>query len=365
MFRAILGLIRKEFIQVFRDANMLRLIFMIPIIQLVIFGYVANTDVKKIYLDVYDFDQSAVSRQYIDRFKPSEYFIPTSNHGSMLDMETRFKEGDAEMALVIPDNFSSDLATKGKTTVGLVADGANSNTAAIGMGYASQISFQYARDVLNVSPLLDIRYDVLYNPEAESVYFMVPGIVAALLTMVTVMLTSMAIVRERENGTLEQIMVTPISSSALLIGKLVPFAVLGIFEMILALTVGILWFGVPFAGSVPLLFTLAGLYLLTTLGMGLFFSTVTSTQQQAMFFAWFFSVFALLTSGLFTPIDNMPVWMQYMTYINPMRFFMEIARGIMMRGAGLKELTSQVVTLLVFGTIVFGFSAMRFRKRSA
>jgi ABC-2 type transport system permease protein len=344
---------------------MLRLIFMIPIIQLIIFGYVANTEVKKIYLDVYDFDQSEVSREYIDAFKPGGYFIPKSVHGSLLDEETRFKEGDAEMALIIPENFSTDLANDGRTTVGLVADGANSNTAAIGMGYAQQISIQYARDITRVEPPLAIRYDVLYNPEAESVYFMVPGIVAALLTMVTVMLTSMAIVRERENGTLEQIMVSPISTSALLIGKLVPFAILGIFEMIIALTVGILWFGVPFAGSPLLLFALAELYLLTTLGMGLFFSTVTSTQQQAMFFAWFFSVFALLTSGLFTPVSNMPMWMQYVTYINPMRFFMEIARGIMMRGAGLKELMSQIVVLIIFGTVVFGFSAMRFRKRTA
>jgi len=365
MLRAILGLIRKEFIQVFRDRNMLRLIFMIPIIQLIIFGYVANTEVKKISLDVYDFDQSAVSRQYIDAFKPGGYFYPNEVHGSLLDMERRFEEGDAEMALVIPDNFSADLATTGRTTVGLVADGANSNRAAIGMGYSQQISIQYARDITQVTPPLSIRYDVLYNPEAESVYFMVPGIVAALLTMVTVMLTSMAIVRERENGTLEQIMVSPISTTALLIGKLVPFAILGIFEMILALMVGTVWFGVPFAGSPVLLFALAELYLLTTLGMGLFFSTVTSTQQQAMFFAWFFSVFALLTSGLFTPISNMPQWMQYVTYINPMRFFMDIARGIMMRGAGLKELMSQVVTLIIFGAVVFSFSAMRFRKRTA
>ncbi len=211
---------------------------------------------------------------------------------------------------------------------------------------------------------IDVRPAVLYNPEAESVYYMVPGIVATLLTMVTVMLTSMAIVRERENGTLEQILVTPISRATLLAGKLFPFAVLGLFEMILALTVGVLWFGIPFVGSPVLLFALAALYLLTTLGMGLFFSTVTSTQQQAMFFAWFFSVFCILTSGFFTPISNMPQWMKYVTLLNPMRFFMEITRSIMMKGSGLFELLPDVYAMVIFGVVVLGFSMLRFSKRA-
>jgi ABC-2 type transport system permease protein len=173
----------------------------------------------------------------------------------------------------------------------------------------------------------------------------------------------MAIVRERERGTLEQLMVTPISKPVLLLGKILPFAILGFVQLTLVLTLGVLWFGIPFAGSPVLLYSLSLLYLLTTLGMGMFFSTVTSTQQQAMFFAWFFLVFAMLTSGFFTPVENMPRWLQYVTYINPMRFFMEIVRAIMMKGAGMIELVRPVVVLAVYGVTIFVFSALRFSKR--
>lgn len=363
--RALRGLVRKEFIQVFRDRNMLRIIFAMPIIQLLIFGYVANTEVRQIALDVYDFDQSAVSRQYVDALEAGGYFTPQPATISVLELEERFKRNEAEMAMVIPPDFTRDLTGGGQATLGLIADGSNSSTAAIGLGYAARISTQYARDVSDVATPLQLRYQVLYNPEMESVYFMVPGIVAALLTMVTVMLTSMAIVRERERGTLEQLLVTPMSNWTMLLGKLIPFAVLGLFEMVLALTFGILWFNVPFAGSVPLLFALSGLYLLTTLGIGLFFSTITSTQQQAMFFAWFFSVFALLTSGLFTPVSNMPIWTQYLTWANPMRFFLDIARGIMMRGAGFFDLIVEIRALVIFAVVVLSISVLRFSKRMA
>ena len=229
------------------------------------------------------------------------------------------------MALIIPDGFGKKLERRENVTIGLVADGSDANMTAIGTGYMARMAQKYARDVVDLRMPLEVKYDVLYNPEAESVYFMVPGIVATLLTMVTIMLTSMAIVRERESGTLEQLLVTPMSSTTLLFGKVFPFALLDLFEMTVALVVGVLWFDIPFVGSPILLFGLSALYLLTTLGLGLFFSTVTSTQQQAMFFAWFFSVFAILTSGFFTPVWNMPQWLQYVTYINPMRFFMNIS----------------------------------------
>ncbi|MEE8576495.1 MAG: ABC transporter permease, partial [candidate division Zixibacteria bacterium] len=197
----------------------------------------------------------------------------------------------------------------------------------------------------------------------KAVHFMVPGIVATLLTMVTVMLTSMAIVREKEMGTMEQVLVTPISPVVLLAGKLATFAILGLIEVTIALTTGVLWFGIPFAGSPVLLFALSGIYLITTLGIGLFFSTVTSTQQQAMFFAWFFSVFAILTSGFLTPVSNMPDWLQYFTIINPMRHFVTIVRGIMMRAATLADLTNPIVHLLLFGILIFTLAAARFNKR--
>ena len=364
MSKAFLGLVKKEFIQVFRDRNMLQIIFAIPIIQLLLFGYVVNLEVKEISLDIYDFDQSQLSRELVQATRSGGYFIPATPERSILDAEMSFKDGSRDMALVIPEDFSEKLTGGEQVTVGLIADGSDANATNIGSGYMARIARRFSQDLFEKDVPLKIRDKILYNPEAESVYYMVPGIVATLLTMVTVMLTSMAIVRERETGTLEQILVTPISKGTLLAGKVIPFAILGLFEMIVALAFGVLWFEVPFVGSAPLLFGLSAIYLLTTLGVGLFFSTVTSTQQQAMFFAWFFSVFAILTSGFFTPISNMPQWTQYITYINPMRYFIIITRGVMMKGAGLVEMLPQIVPMIIFGVVIFSFATMRFSKRT-
>ncbi|MFH2050261.1 MAG: ABC transporter permease [bacterium] len=363
MRHTLLGLIKKEFIQVFRDRNMIRLIFLMPVVQLILFGYVVNIDVKNINLDVYDLDQSYESRELIQKASVNSYFIPNDTVIALKNLEDNFQNSSSDMAVIIPPDFSENLMKKGKPTITLISDGSNANSTSIGIGYMMQIMQSFNRNYYNIETPLEMRFNVLYNPEAESVYYMVPGIVATLLTMITVMLTSMAIVREREMGTLEQLLVTPIKGRMLLLGKLIPFALLGLFEIIIALTVGVFWFNVPFVGSPLLLFSLSGLYLITPLGIGLFFSNVTSTQQQAMFFAWFFSVFAILTSGFFTPISNMPNWMQYITYLNPMRYFMEIVRAIMMKGAGLQDLIFQVVMLIIYGVSIFSLSALRFSKR--
>ncbi|MFZ5980521.1 MAG: ABC transporter permease [Candidatus Zixiibacteriota bacterium] len=370
MLKAYKGLVKKEFIQITRDWNMLRMIFAMPIIQLLLFGYVVNTDVKRLDLDVYDYDQSLYSREFVEAFKAGDYFVPTDMNElgggfRLWELDERLKTCDAQMAVVIPENFSEALTEKSNITIGFISDGTDANSARTGAGYAAQIVQKYAQKKTGFVPKIAIRHTVLYNPEMESVYYMVPGIVATILTMITVMLTSMAIVREREMGTLEQILVTPITSTTLIMGKITTFALLGIFEMILSLVIGVLWFGIPFVGSPLLLFGLAGLYLLTTLGMGMFFSTISSTQQQAMFFAWFFFVFAMLTSGFFTPIANMPDWMQYITYLNPMRFFMEISRGIMMKGSGVTELLGNIYPLVIYGVVIFSFSFLRFKKRTA
>ncbi len=363
MWRAFVGLVKKEFLQVFRDTNMLRLIFAMPLIQLILFGYVVNTEVKQIALDVYDFDHSQLACEFISAMRAGNYFIPNQVETSLIDLQNRFKRGTGEMALIIPEDFSEKIVQGEEVTIGLVADGTNSNSALIGLGYAARITQKFSQEQSHLHPLVELRQQVLYNPEAESVYYMVPGIVAALLTMLAVMLTSMSIVREREQGTLEQLLVTPISTITLLLGKITPFAILGLFETVFVLTAGALWFGVPFVGSPVLLFVLTAIYLLAALGMGMFFSTVTTTQQQAMFLAWFFAIFALLTSGFFTPIANMPQWLQYLTYLNPMRYFLSIVRAIMMRGAGFFDLLPDIIAQTVFAIVIFGFSALRFTKR--
>ncbi len=370
MWRSFLGLLRKEYIQIFRDRFMLRLIFIMPVIQLLVLGYAINTDVKHIPLDVYDFDQSTYSRQLIQALQAGEYFDPMLRLGDpnispLWDVDHRFKDGHSQMSIIIPPEFSKQLSLKDSVTIGFMADGSDANAARTGLGYASQIVRQFSQQITGVKPPVEIRSTFLYNPESESKYFMIPGVVAVLLTMISMMLTAMAIVREREMGTLEQVLVTPIHPIILLMGKVTAFAILSVIEFGIALGIGMLWYGIPFAGSPLLLFGLAGLFLLTTLGLGMFFSTVTSTQQQAMFFVWFFSIFTMLTSGFFTPISNMPIWLQQLTIINPMKYFLVIVRGIIMKGATLPDLLPNVIALIIFGVTLFAFSVMRFHKRAS
>jgi len=363
MIQTILALMKKEFYQVIRDHNMLRLIFLMPIIQLLVLGYAINTDVKNISTAVYDFDRSSLSREYIKAKTAGDYFVVTSDNIPLLDVERGFKENRYSAALIIPNDFSEKFRKKEPVDVGLLIDGSNANSASIISGYAEMIAMQFNRRQLDIPEPIVMRRQMLFNPESESVYFMVPGIVAVLLTMITVMLTSMAIVREREIGTLEQLMVTPITVPALIIGKTIPFAILGFLEMSIALLFGVLWFGIPFAGSWTLLYGLTFIFLFATLGVGLFISTVTKTQQQAMFYAWFFSIFTILTSGFFAPIANMPQMVQYLTYLNPLRYYMIIVRGIMMKGATVEALYPEIIAMIIFGAIIFTSSWLRYSKR--
>jgi len=363
MLRTVGALIRKEFYQVFRDRIMLRMIFVMPIVQLLLLGYAINVDVKKIETAMYDFDQSSLSREYIRSLSPGDYFLLSTSNLPLLDAETAFRENKFNTILIIPTDFSENLMEGEASKVGLIVDGSNANSAAIAIGYAGLFTNRFNQDRRGITSPISLRQKVLYNPEAESVYFMVPGIIAVLLTMITMLLTAMGIVRERETGTLEQLMVTPISTPALIMGKTIPFAILGFLEITISLTFGVLWFKIPFVGSPVLLYSLAFIYLFTTLGIGMFISTVTKTQQQAMFLAWFFTIFTILTSGFFTPIANMPEPVQYLTYLNPLRYFITIVRAIMMKGASVDVLYREILAMIAFGIVIFGFSWMRFSKR--
>lgn len=363
MLQTIAALMKKELLQIRRDRIMLRLIFIMPLVQLLILGYAVSTDVKLIDTAVYDFDRRALSREFARSFGAGDYFLPRSSAIPLLHAEEGFKENRFSTVMIIPDDFSEDMERYGSSRIGLVIDGTNANSASISLGYAGIITAQFNRRLAGTIPPVSIRQKVLYNPEAESVYFMVPGIIAVLLTMVTVMLTAMAIVREREIGTLEQLVVTPIRTPALILGKTIPFAILGFLEISIALAFGVFWFHIPFAGSWALLYALSFIYLFTTLGVGMFISTATKTQQQAMFFSWFFSIFTILTSGFFIPIANMPMVVQYLTFINPLRYYMKIVRAIMMKGASVDVLYAEIAAMILFGLVVFSFSWMRFSKR--
>jgi len=363
MFRTVLALMKKELYQVIRDRNMLRMIFVMPMIQLLVLGYAINTDVKNIYTVVYDYDRSQLSREFVRSLSSGDYFIIKSPEFPLLHADKGFTENKINAALIIPKDFSDNIDQGRPAQAAMIVDGTNANSAAIAVCYAGLIAGQFSRARAGLSSPISLRQRQLYNPESKSVNYMVPGIIALLLTMITSMLTSMAIVREREAGTLEQLMVTPISTPALILGKTIPFAILGYIEISIALAFGVIWFGIPFAGSWTLLYALSFVYLFTTLGVGMFISTVTKTQQQAMFFSWFFMIFAILTSGFFTPISNMPQSVQYLTYLNPLRYFIVIVRGIMMKGAGADILYPQILALIAFGIFIFGLSWMRFSKR--
>ena len=373
--RGVLHIVRKELIQVFRDRNMLRIIFLMPLFQLFVLGYAITFDVKNVGLLAIDRDGSSASRSLVDRFRESEHFIVKEIADPGSGIERHLRRGEAILALVIPEHFARDLDTGKSPEVGILVDGQNSNTAGIALGYCSRIMYRFMSDraaqTLARHPTIrrDVRLiepetRIWYNPELKSVYFMIPGIVAILLTVITMLLTGLAIVKEREAGTLEQLLVTPLKPWQIIAGKTIPFAMLGLAELALATTVGVLWFKIPVVGNIGLLALLALTFILTTLGLGVFISTMAGTQQQALFITWFFLQMFVLLSGIFYPIENMPRAVQAITLINPLRYFVAINREIFLKGGGLSVLWPELRSLLVIGVCVFTFATLRFHRRA-
>jgi ABC-2 type transport system permease protein len=279
------------------------------------------------------------------------------------------------LAVVIPKHFGRSLETGRPAEVEILLDGHNSNTAGIALGYCNRILYRFASDraaegiarapsIARAPRFIEPETRIWYNPELKSVYFMIPGIIAILLTIITMLLTGLAIVKERESGTLEQLLVTPLKPWQIIAGKTIPFAMLGLAEMALATTVGVLWFHIPIVGNVALLALLGFTFILATLGLGVLISTLAGTQQQALFITWFFLQIFILLSGLFYPIENMPRAVQWITVINPLRYFIAINREIFLKGGGLGVLWPELRSLLVIGVCVFGFATMRFHKRA-
>jgi ABC-2 type transport system permease protein len=383
MWERIIEIIRKEFLQTLRDPRMRALLFVPPLIQLVIFGYAVNLDVEHTRTAWMDMDRTPESRDLLAAFSGSHSFRITALPSSEAEVREVLDNGDVQAVLRVLPGFGKDVLRGDPTAVQILIDGTNSNTAAIVSGYANQIVAAYTLRVLQAqqnsksvpatlasgAPVaappsaLIAQPRVWFNPDLKSQVYFVPGVVVNIIALVTIMLTSMSIVREKEIGTMEQLMVTPIRPIELMLGKLLPFAAVGIFEVILVVSAALLIFGTPLRGSVPFLFFCSVLFLLTTLGVGLFISTISHTQQQAMISSFFFFMPALLLSGFAFPIRNMPAAVQYLTFLNPVRYFMEIVRGLFLKGVGLSYLWPQVLALLVFGTAILGISALRFHKR--
>lgn len=364
-------IIKKEFIQIRRDKAMIAIIFVVPVIQLILLGYVISSEVKNLQTVICDLDKSPVSRELISRVENSNYFIITGYDDRYSRLEEHLDSGRAHVVVVVPNHFGRDIRLGRETSLQILLDGQDTNSATIALGYLNAIIRDFGREKLavhlqtfSIRPvLIDLETRYWYNPELQYSDYMVPGIAAFLLTIITTLLSAMGLVREREIGTLEQLSVTPIKKHQLLIGKIVPFAVLGFLELGIALVFAKIWYDIPLAGNLAIfaLFTL--IYLLTTLGLGLLISASSHTQQQALFMSWFFMVFALLMSGFIFPIENMPPLAQVITYLNPMRYFILVIREILIKGAGFQHLYQQGLVLVAFGVLIFGFAVMRYQER--
>jgi ABC-2 type transport system permease protein len=371
----ILHMIRKEFRQLRRDRRMLYIVFLSPLLQLLLLGYAANLEVRDIALCVYDMDRSVQSRRLVSDFVESRYFRLESSVDRYESLDREIVDGRASVALVIPVDFSEKLLSGMTVPVQLIVDGSDSNSAIIGLGYAERIIGGYSSRMsterlkadgsATLSPsVFELASRVWYNPDLKSRNFMVPSILGLVLMVTTMMLTSLAVVKEKEIGTLEQLIVTPIRPLQMIIGKLAPFIIISFIDITLVLIVGVFYFRVPVRGSVLLLYGLSGIFLLSTLGLGLFISTISSTQQQAMMTSVFFVMLPMnFLSGFVFPIENMPRIIQYITYALPLRYYFVIIRGIFLKGVGFRALWPQALVLLLFGIGILGLSALRFNKR--
>jgi ABC-2 type transport system permease protein len=369
--KRVLHVMRKEILELRQDPRLFGIVIIAPIIQLTMLGYAATTDVRNIPMVVVDQDRSAASRELISRFEGSQNFAVVAAASSADEIEGYLDGGLAWMALTVPAGYGERIRSGSPATVQVVADGTDANSTNVALGYAGSLVNAYAREVSAAGraspvPLVSAEVRVWFNPQLESRFFMIPGILALLLLVVTTNLSSMAIVREKELGTLEQLNVTPIARWELIAGKLLPYAVIGMLDVLLVVAVTVLWFEVPLRGSFALLLAMCLVYLLSTLGLGLFVSTISATQQQAMMTSSFFFLIPMVfLSGFVFPIENMPAVVQPITYLIPLRYFLVILRGIFLKGVGLETLWPEALALLAWGVGILILATLRSSKRLA
>jgi ABC-2 type transport system permease protein len=364
--------IRKEFIQIRRDSGLRRMVLIAPLLQLLIYGYVVATDIRSLPMVVLDRSASSESQRLVDRFVQSGYFELQEYVPSLRGVEEHLNTGESMIALVIPEDYARNVRRGVLAKVQLLVDGTNSNTATIALGYAGGVIG--AENAARLKQNLDrrgirmieagIREEprVWFNPSLRAINYMVPGIVCVLLMEMMVPLTAFSLVRERERGTIEQLMVTPLRAGEVLIGKTIPYVVIGIMDAVIILAAGTLWFGVPLPGNLLSLFVSTLLFIVVSLSLGILVATLVATQQQAALSAQFVLVPNILLSGFMFPIESMPIGMQWLTTVLPMRYFLVIVRGIMMKGLSLFDLWEQVIPLAALGVLIFSISWLRFRR---
>jgi ABC-2 type transport system permease protein len=376
MFERIKHMLIKEFIQVFRDPRMRTVIFVIPLIQTLIIGYAVTTDVRNVPTAVVDQDHTTSSRQLIERFVGSGYFRVVARVGSDREASDLIDRGEVVTVLRILPGFEGDLRAGRTARLQVILDGTDSNTAGIVMSYVSRIAGDFSQQVLiqrfedrfgggRAPGRVELRTRAWFNENLESRNFYVPGVIVTVVSVVTMLLTSMAVVREKEIGTMEQVMVTPIRPLEFILGKTVPFALIALVDVVLVTAVGAFWFEVPIRGSLAVLLLGTALYILTMLGTGLLISTVSQTQQQAMMTTFFYFFPAMLLSGFAFPIANMPRVVQWATYLDPLRYYLVIIRAIFLKGVGLEVLWPQMLALAAMGVATLWLVAKRFHKTMA
>ncbi len=380
MWERILVILRKELIQALREPRMRMLLFIPPMVQLLVFGFAVNLDVDHARIAWTDLDHTPMSRDLRARFEGSGRFDVVAEPENEQQVQQVLDRGEAQAVVRVLPDFERDVRRGVPAQVQVLVDGTNSNTASLVSNYASEVLADFSTSMMasqqntrlmqrgaptavNAAlPQVTARSRVWFNPDLYSRNYFVPGVVANIIMMVTLMLTALAIVREKEIGTMEQLMVTPVRPIELMLGKTLPFAVVGLLEVALITSVALLVFHIPFRGSVLLLFFCSALFLMTSLGAGLFLSTISHTQQQAMMANFFFSTPAFMLSGFAFPIANMPVAVQWLTYLNPLRYFIEIVRGLFLKGAGISVLWPQMLALTIYGITVILLSTARFHK---
>jgi ABC-2 type transport system permease protein len=368
------SLIRKEFLQILRDPRTLYITFAIPVIQIFLLGYTATTDVRNVPLAVFDQDRGPEARQLLDAYRAADYFNIAYDVDSIDEIQTLIETGQARAGMIIPPDYGQSLLAGETATVAFVLDGSDPNVASTSLSAAELIGQVHSTEIIvqrlerrgltgAFEPAIEVESRVWYNPDLESSVFMVPALIGMILQLLTSMLTATAIVRERERGTIEQLIVTPIRSWELVVGKLTPYIILSFIDMIEVLVVGTLWFDVPIEGSLTLLLILSGLFLIGSLGIGLFISTVAKTQQEAMMLSYFTMLPTVFLSGFFFPLAAMPPVLQWISHVIPLRYYLIIIRSVLLKGVGASALTGEIVALAIFAVVLMGGAALRFRKR--
>lgn len=369
----LLAIVRKEFIQIWRDPRTLMIILIFPILQLFLLGYSATNDVRNVPLAVCDQSHSVESRALLDAYRAADYFKVAFAVNSEAEMRQIVESGQAKAGLIIPPDYARQLK-EGTAQVAFVLDGSDPTVASTSLSAAQLIGQKHATDVLSeklarsgqglaIHLPVEIRTTVWFNPDLASAYFMIPGVIGMVLSVLTAMLTATAVVRERERGTIEQLIVTPIRSWELIVGKLVPYTILSLFNMVEVLALGHWWFGVPVNGSLMLVLVISTLFLISGLGIGLFASTIANTQQEAMLTVWMTLLPSIFLSGFFFPISAMPSALQAISYAIPLRYYLVLIRALMIKGVGPDVLWGDAISLVIFAVVIMTAATLRFKKR--